>query len=153
MQATTLDGKATAAAIRAELTERVTALTAAGHRALKRTGGYDQNPIGPFASEGAALLALHEEFAFCAAWTFADQTRPHRDPATWTGPDAAEELAEGLADPAAFIEENNIGNISHNVSPQRKIGWWFNAALQQFALLEEAGIAVPELHPGLIQPG
>ncbi|WP_448610186.1 bifunctional methylenetetrahydrofolate dehydrogenase/methenyltetrahydrofolate cyclohydrolase [Geodermatophilus sp. URMC 60] len=32
MQATTLDGKATAAAIRAELTERVTALTAAGHR-------------------------------------------------------------------------------------------------------------------------
>ncbi len=32
VQATTLDGKATAAAIRAELTERVTALTAAGHR-------------------------------------------------------------------------------------------------------------------------
>jgi 5,10-methylene-tetrahydrofolate dehydrogenase/Methenyl tetrahydrofolate cyclohydrolase len=32
VQATTLDGKATAAAIRAELTERVAALTAAGHR-------------------------------------------------------------------------------------------------------------------------
>ncbi|SHN82862.1 methenyltetrahydrofolate cyclohydrolase /5,10-methylenetetrahydrofolate dehydrogenase (NADP+) [Geodermatophilus obscurus] len=32
MQATTLDGKATAAAIRAELTERVAALTTAGHR-------------------------------------------------------------------------------------------------------------------------
>ena len=32
MPATTLDGKATAAAIRAELTERVTALAAAGHR-------------------------------------------------------------------------------------------------------------------------
>jgi methylenetetrahydrofolate dehydrogenase (NADP+) / methenyltetrahydrofolate cyclohydrolase len=32
VQATTLDGKATAAAIRAELTERVTALTAAGRR-------------------------------------------------------------------------------------------------------------------------
>ncbi|WNV74873.1 bifunctional methylenetetrahydrofolate dehydrogenase/methenyltetrahydrofolate cyclohydrolase [Geodermatophilus sp. DSM 44513] len=32
MAATTLDGKATAAAIRTELTERVTALTAAGHR-------------------------------------------------------------------------------------------------------------------------
>ena len=31
VQATTLDGKATAAAIRAELTERVAALTAAGH--------------------------------------------------------------------------------------------------------------------------
>src|ERR687894_88242 len=32
VQATTLDGKATAAAIRAELTERVTALAEAGHR-------------------------------------------------------------------------------------------------------------------------
>jgi hypothetical protein len=126
-----------------------TAITAAGLRALERMGAYDQNPIGPFASEGASFLALHEELAFCAAWTFAVDSRPHRDPATWTSGD----LAAGLADPAAFIAENNIGNISHNVSPQRKIGWWFNAALEQFALLREADIAIPELHPGTIQPG
>lgn len=130
-----------------------TAITAAGLRSLKRTGGYDQNPIGPFASEGESFLALHEELAFCAAWTFADQTRPHRDPATWMGPDAAAKLAAGIDDPDGFIVEHNIGNISHNVSPQRKIGWWFNAALEQFALLQEAGIAVPVLHPGVIQPG
>jgi hypothetical protein len=127
----------------------VTAITAAGIRALKRGGGFDQNPIGPFASEGDSFLALHEEFAFCAAWTFADQARPHRNPDTWT----AEELAEGLADPATFIDENNIANISHAVSPARKISWWFNSALEQFALLLEAGVAVPELHPGVIQPG
>ncbi len=127
----------------------VTAITAAGLRALQRTGGYDQNPIGPFASEGESFLALHQEFAFCADWMLADQTRPHRDPATWT----AEDLAEGLEDPATFIDENNIGNTSHNVAPARKISWWFNPALEQFALLQEAGIAIPELHPGVIQPG
>jgi hypothetical protein len=125
-----------------------TALTAAGVRALTRTGGYDQNPIGPFSSEGESFLALHQEFAFCAAWTLADQHRPHRDPATWS----AEELADGLEDPATFIDENNIANISHNVSPARKISWWFNTALEQFALLQEAGVAIPELHPGVIQP-
>jgi len=127
----------------------VTGITAAGLRALVRTGGYDANPVGPFASEGESFLALHQEFAFCAAWTLADQARPHRNPETWT----SEDLAEGLADPATFIEENNIGNVSHNVAPARKISWWFNPALAQFALLEEAGIAVPELRPGSVGPG
>jgi hypothetical protein len=130
-----------------------TAITAAGLRALKQQGGYDRHPIGPFASEGASFLALHQEFAFCATWTFTDDTRPHRDPATWTGPDAAADLAGGLANPAKFIEDNNIGNISHNVSPSRKISWWFNEALEQFTLLREAGIAIPVLHAGTIQPG
>jgi hypothetical protein len=129
-----------------------TAITAAGLRALKRTDGFDQNPIGPFASEGASFLALHEELAACAAWTFGNDTRPHRNPATWTGPDVADELTKGLADPAGFITDNNIGNVSHNVSPQRKISWWFNESLEQFALLADAGIAVPALHPGSIQP-
>ena len=58
----------------------VTGITAAGMRALVRTGGYDQNPIGPFASEGESFLALHQEFAFCAEWTLADQTRPSPRP-------------------------------------------------------------------------
>lgn len=129
-----------------------TAITAAGLRALKRRGGYDRHPIGPYANEGASFLALHEEFAFCAAWTFAEDTRPHRDPTTWTGSDAAAELASGVTDPAKFIEANNIGNISHNVSPSRKISWWFNEALAQFALFREARIAIPILHAGTIQP-
>lgn len=130
-----------------------TAITAAGLRALKRQGSYDRHPIAPFASEGASFLALHQEFAFCAAWTFANDTRPHRDPATWTGPDAAAELATGLANPAKFIADSNIGNISHNVSPSRKISWWFNEALEQFALLRDARVAIPILHAGTIQPG
>jgi hypothetical protein len=125
-----------------------TALTAAGLRALKRFGGYDQNPIGPFASEGESFLALHHELAFCAYAAFLDQTRLNRDPASFT----SEELAEGLDDPATFIEEHKIGYQSHNVSPQRKLGWWFNTALEQFALLADAGISVPELRPGTVQP-
>jgi hypothetical protein len=129
-----------------------TAITAAGLRALKRQGGYDRHPIGPFASEGASFLALHQEFAFCAEWTFATDSRPHRNPATWAGPAAEAELATGLSNPAKFIADNNIGNISHNVSPSRKISWWFNAALEQFALLREARIAIPVLHAGTIQP-
>lgn len=130
-----------------------TAITAAGIRSLKRTGGFDVNPIGPFASEGDSFLALHEEFAFCAAWTLAHDARPHRDPATWTGPDAAAELATGLSDPAGFIADNNIANVSHNVSPRRKISWWFNESLEDFALLREAGVDMPALHVGVIQSG
>ncbi|HYI24024.1 MAG TPA: hypothetical protein VD767_01320, partial [Thermomicrobiales bacterium] len=126
----------------------VTGITAAGIRALQRSGVYDLNPIGPFASEGESFLALHQEFAFCAEWTQADQTRLHRDPATWS----AEDLAEGLDDPATFIGDNNIGNSSHHVSPARKISWWFNPALGQFALPQEAGVAIPELQPGSVEP-
>jgi hypothetical protein len=127
----------------------VTAITAAGIRALKRMGTYDQNPIGPFASEGESFLALHEEFAYCSAWVLDNDARPHRNPATWT----AEELADGLSDPATFIADNNIANISHNVNPKRKISWWFNAALMQFQLLLDAGVSVPELRAGSIAPG
>lgn len=126
-----------------------TTLTAVGLRALRRTGTYDQSPIGPFPSEGASFLALHHELAFCAYVTFLGQTRTNRDPATLT-PDL---LATGLGNPAQFIEENEIGYPLHNTSPQRKLSWWFNGALAQFALLKEAGISVPELHPGAIQPG
>lgn len=126
----------------------VTAITAAGLNALRRTGGYDLNPVGPFASEGESFLALHQEFAACASWALADQARPHRDPATWT----AQDLAEGLDDPVTFIDENNIANSSHNVTPARKISWWFNPALGQFALLQEAGVSLPDLQPGSI-PG
>lgn len=125
-----------------------TAITAAGLRALRRSGGFDQHPIGPFASEGESFLALHQELAYCAAVTFADQTRPHRNPATFTSDD----LAAGLRNPAKFIADYKIGHPSHNVAPERKLSWWFNAALAQFAILREAGIAVPALRPGAVQP-
>jgi hypothetical protein len=126
----------------------VTVLTAVALRALKRTGTYDQNPIGPFKSEGESFLALHHELAFCAYAAFADQTRPARDPAAFP----SDSLEEGLRDPAKFILENRIGFPLHNTSPQRKLSWWFNVPLAQFALLKEAGISVTELRPGIIQP-
>lgn len=127
-----------------------TALVAVGLRALRRTGAYDQRPIGPFGSEGESFLALHNELAFCSYVMFVGQTRPNNDPATFT-PDL---LAGGLRDPAKFIEDNEIGYPSHNTAfPQRKISWWFNPGLAQFALLREAGVSVPELRPGIIQPG
>jgi len=125
-----------------------TALTAAGLRALRRTGGYDLNPVGPFPSEGESFLALHHELAFCAYATFLDQTRPHRDPATFS----SDQLAKGLGNPAGFITDNKIGFPSHNIDPQRKLSWWFNSALGQFALLKEAGISLPALRPGAVQP-
>jgi hypothetical protein len=126
-----------------------TTLTAVGLRALRRTGTYDQNPIGPFASEGASFLALHHELAFCASVTFLNETRAGRDPAAPT----PEELANGLGNPAAYIDENEIGFPRHNTAPQRKLSWWFNASLGQFGLLRDAGITVPELRPGAVQPG
>ena len=125
-----------------------TVLTAVGLRALRRTGTFDQRPIGPFASEGESFLVLHHELAFCAYVTFIDQARPARDPATIP----ADYLVTGLSDPATFITANEIGYPSHNTSPQRKLSWWFNSALMQFGPLREAGISVPELRPGAIQP-
>jgi hypothetical protein len=57
-----------------------------------------------------------------------------------------------LRDPAKFILENEIGFPLHNTSPQRKLSWWFNVSLAQFALLREAGVSITELRPGIIQP-
>ena len=124
------------------------AISAAGIRALVRSGGLVANPIGPFASESESFLALHHELLSCAAWTFDDQSRPHRDPATWD----ASTLAEGLDDPSTFITENKIGYVSHNVEPNRKISWWFNAGLEQIGLLADAGIPIPTIVAGTIQP-
>jgi hypothetical protein len=126
-----------------------TALTAVALRALVRRGTFDQGgPVGPFPSEGAALLQMHQEFAFCAQRTFTTWDRPNRDPATWTS--AA--LAPGASNPASFILANRIGFPSHPSSPQRKLSWWFNTSLLQYSLLREAGIQVPALRPGAIQP-
>jgi hypothetical protein len=125
-----------------------TALTAAALWALEIQGSYDRNPIGPFASEGASFLQLHHEFAACAARTFEEQTRSRRDPRQWL----SAELAPGLGDPATFIRQNKIGYPVGNLTPQRKFSWWFNMSMLQFGLLTEAGITVPVLTPGLIQP-
>jgi len=128
----------------------VNAITAAGIRALTRMGTFDENPIGPFASEGESFVAMHQEFAWCARWLLQGQTRPFHDPSWWT----PEYLQEGLADPDAFIYDNyGIGDVLHNIWPKRKIGWWFNASLLQFSLLQDAGVSIPELKAGFIEPG
>lgn len=128
----------------------VTAITAAGIRGLTRLGMFDENPVGPFASEGDSFVALHQEFAWCARWLLEGQTRPFHDPAWWT----SEFPKEGLADPDAFIYDNyGIGDVLHNIWPKRKIGWWFNASLLQFSLLQDAGVAIPDLKVGAVAPG
>jgi hypothetical protein len=125
-----------------------TSITAAGLRALKRQNKFDRNPIAPFASEGESLMALHHEYAACALWDFDYQTRSKRDPRNWT----SSELAAGLADPAAFIASNKIGWPTYNVSPLRKLSWWFNQTMFQFKMLKEVGIAFPTVAPGGVQP-
>jgi hypothetical protein len=125
-----------------------TALVAAGIRALKRQGGFDSHPIGPFKTEGLSFLGLHAELAQCAELTFEDQTRPKRDPAKVT----AAGLADGLSNPGAYIHENKIGFPSHANSPLRRLSWWFNTSMLQYGLLADAGISVPSLRTPAIQP-
>ena len=127
-----------------------TALTAAGLRALRRSGGWNRHPIVPFANEGQSFLQLHEEFSYCAARVLRAQTRLARDPARWT----PARLQPGVADPARFIRENKIGYPSHSLEPTRRLSWWFNTSLEQYALLSDARVALPALHPGRIHaPG
>ena len=127
-----------------------TALTAAALRALVRQGKLDRGgPIGPFASEGQSLLQLHHEFAFCAENTLkVRNATQYHDPSVWT----SSKLAAGASDPAAFIAKWGIGFPSYMTSPQRKLSWWFNTSMLQFGLLQDAGIKVPVLTPGVIQP-
>lgn len=125
-----------------------TALVAAGLRGLRRQGTFDATPVGPFPSEGRSFVALMEEFAACAQRVFTDQTRLKRDPSAWT----ADMLAPGLADPTKFIADNKIGYPSRNSLPERRLSWWFNAGLLDFALLRDAGVTLETLRPGQIQP-
>jgi hypothetical protein len=130
-----------------------TALTAAALRALVRQGTYDAGgPIGPFPSEGAALLALHHEFAFCSAWVFKQWDRSGRDPARVTSAFLASIMSAAGGDSAAAIAKYGVGFPSHPSYPQRKLSWWFNTSMLQFALLREAGIKIPVLKPGSVQP-
>jgi hypothetical protein len=128
-----------------------TALTAAGIRALVRQGKFDAAggaALAPFKSEGESFVALHHELAACARATFDGDSRLRRDPASWT----SAQLAAGVADPATFIANNLIGYPKYPTSPQRKLSWWFNSSMLQFGLLAEAGIKVPALSPGRVQP-
>lgn len=123
-----------------------TALTAAALRALRRTGEFDKNPVGPFPSEGEALVAMHAELASCAERTLQEGVRPKRSPDRW-GP---RELAAGLSDPTAFFKKNKIGYPQRNLAPQRKLSWWFNSSLEQYTLLAEAKVSMPALRPGRV---
>jgi hypothetical protein len=125
------------------------ALTAAAIRALKRQGKYDKGgPIGPFASEGESFLQLHHEFASCAERVLQGWVRTSRDPSTWT----SASLSGGLSNPTQFIADNKIGFPVHAVSPERKLSWWFNHSMLQYGLLLDAGVAIPKLTPGKVQP-
>jgi hypothetical protein len=104
--------------------------------------------LAPFKSEGESFVALHHELAACARATFAADSRPRRDPAAWKSAD----LAGGVADPAKFIADNLIGYPKYPTSPQRKLSWWFNTSMLQFGLLADAGIDLPSLTPGRVQP-
>ncbi|HYH24981.1 MAG TPA: bifunctional methylenetetrahydrofolate dehydrogenase/methenyltetrahydrofolate cyclohydrolase [Blastococcus sp.] len=90
MPATTLDGKATAAAIRAELTERVTALTAAGHRP-----GLGTLLVGDDPGSRWYVNAKHSD---CAQVGIASIQREL--PAEATEQDVLEVVAELNADPS-----------------------------------------------------
>lgn len=125
-----------------------TAMSAAAIRGLKRLGQFDANPVGPFASEGASFVQMHSEFAYCSKWTFGYQTRSQRDPAAWT----SAELAAGLSNPAQFIADNKIGFPIYNISPLRKLSWWFNQSMLQYGMLSDAGVDFPALTPGAVKP-
>jgi hypothetical protein len=125
-----------------------TALTAAALRALRRSGGFDQHPVGPFASEGASFVQMHQEFAACAQRTFIEMTRQNRDPGRFV----LDDVAAALADPLKYVRDHKLGWPSHNVSPQRMLSWWFNTSLEQFSLLREAGVKIDRLNPGKLGP-
>ena len=127
-----------------------TALTAAAVRGLVRQGKFGRGGrVGPFANEGESFLQLHHEFAACAQTTFFIRNlTSYHDPAVWT----SAKLAAGAGDPAAFIAKYGIGYPSFVTSPQRKLSWWFNTSMLQFGLLRDAGITIPVLHPGVVQP-
>jgi hypothetical protein len=125
-----------------------TALTAAAIRGLVHQGKFDAGgPIGPFPSEGASFVAMHNEFAACAKMDFTNWVRTKRDPAAWT----SAELAAGASDPAAFIASNKIGFPSHPTSPLRKLSWWFNTSMLEFELLKQTAVRFPTLTPGVIK--
>jgi hypothetical protein len=124
-----------------------TAITAAGIRALRRSGGFDQNAVGPFRTEGESFVRLHHELSSCAERVFIEQSRPRRDPRVWT----ARDLEPGAGDPVAFIVKQKIGYPSRTTSPQRRLSWWFNSSLEQFGLLEDAGISIPKLQAGAVR--
>src|SRR5262249_45440290 len=105
-------------------------------------------PVGPFATEGESFVALHHEFAACAKQTFDGDSRPRRDPASWT----SAELAAGASNPAGLIADNLIGYPRYPSPPQRKLPCWLHTSILQFGLLNEAGVKIPAVTPGRLQP-
>lgn len=124
-----------------------TALVAAGRWALEKGAAMKAAP-SQFSDEKASFAALHDEFLFCADRSFIDETRARRNPMVWTSAD----LQAGAADPAKFIADQKIGFPQHQIAPLRKIGWWFNMSVLQFALVSQAKLSVPEVKPGRLQP-
>jgi len=112
-------------------------------------GKFDRGaPVGPFASEGESLLQLHHEFAFCAQLTFKVRNAPNT-----TTPARDEHEAGGRRQRPGGVHRK-VGHWLpklRDISPA-KLSWWFNTSMLQFGLLKEAGIKVPALRPGVVQP-
>jgi len=130
-----------------------TALLAVALRALKNTGGADNPGVGPFATEGASFLALHNEFAFCARYTFDYHVRTNRDPRLLSQDELAAGYSGGnLKAQTAWLADNKIGYPVHETAPLRKFSWWFNTSMLQYALLTQAGADVSKVSGGHVNP-
>lgn len=139
-----------------------TAITAAAMMVLRRRGGWDAPPVpasaelrvdlSRFKSEGASLLALHHELAFCAAQTLKNATREHRDPSRASADLLASAARlDGTAQEKALVEAK-IGWPVYEVSPARKLSWWFNTSIGQLSWLASARVPIGDLKPGAISP-
>jgi hypothetical protein len=124
------------------------AITAAALAALRRgaLGGWDAPGVGPFKTQGASILALHHELLACAQQTFDEDRRPGRDPRSWDD----KGLADGDGKPG-FVDAQKIGWPLMNVSPLRKLGWWFDSSLEALGVARAAGVDLSVLHPGQVQ--
>lgn len=127
----------------------VSALVAAALVALGEGagGGWNAPAPKPFANQGDSLVALYAELAHCAQLTFAEDLRPRRSPKAW----ASKDLADGAGKPG-WVVQQKIGWPVMNVSPMRKLGWWFNSSLEGVALAARVGQGFATLAPGRIQP-
>ncbi len=130
-----------------------TALTAAAIRGLKRTARFDGPGVGPFKTEGASMVALHEELTVCADRVLKNWVRKGRDPRRATSEQLAEAYSFGMKDKQnEWLESQHIGYPWHVTTPQRKLSWWFNGSLEQYRMLADAGVSFPSVRAGWIQP-
>jgi hypothetical protein len=133
-----------------------TGMTAAAWRGLVRQQIVG-DPLGPFASEQACAEALHQEYSASAVQSlivrdgtiYRDPTLP---PNTFHAQGRLALIANDPAAYAAWVSKFGLGYPRWGISPERKLSWWFNSSILQYGLLKDAGLAVPTLICGWVQP-